>query len=73
MKQTMEAFIVNTMLEEAQKADAVRVVGEYIKTPKNAMVEHLYEEMGFQPLGEGKYEMMTTDYRVQETWIERGE
>ncbi len=73
LKRTMEAFIVNTMLEEAQKADAVRVVGEYIKTPKNAMVEHLYEEMGFHPLGEGKYEIMTVAYQKQKTWIERGE
>lgn len=73
LKRTMEAFIVNTMLEEAQKADAVRVVGEYIKTPKNAMVEHLYEEMGFRPLGEGKYEIMTAAYQKQKTWIERAE
>ncbi len=73
LKRTMEAFIVNTMLEEAKKADAVRVVGEYIKTPKNAMVEHLYEEMGFYPLGKGKYEIMTADYQNRKTWIERAE
>lgn len=73
LKRTMEAFIVNTMLEEAKRVDAARVLGEYIRTPKNAMVEHLYEEMGFQPLGEGKYEVMTTAYQAQKTWIERGE
>ncbi|MDE6713477.1 MAG: FkbH domain-containing protein, partial [Lachnospiraceae bacterium] len=73
LKRTMEAFVVNTMLEEAQKADAVRIVGEYIRTPKNAMVEHLYEEMGFHTLGEGKYEIMTADYQKQKTWIERVE
>ncbi|MDE6686511.1 MAG: HAD-IIIC family phosphatase, partial [Lachnospiraceae bacterium] len=73
LKRTMETFVVNTMLEEAKKADAVRVVGEYIKTPKNAMVEHLYEEMGFHPLGEGKYEIITAAYQKQKTWIERAE
>lgn len=73
LKRTMEAFAVNTMLEEAKKAGAARVVGEYIKTPKNAMVEHLYEEMGFHPIGEGRYEISTADYRKQKTWIERAE
>lgn len=73
LKRTMEAFIVNTILEEAKKAGKSRVVGEYIRTPKNAMVEHLYEEMGFHPLGEGRYEIATDAYREQKTWITRAE
>ncbi len=73
LKRTMEAFIVNTMMEKAGQAGAARVVGEYIKTPKNAMVEHLYEEMGFHPLGGGKYEVETAAYQKQKTWIERAE
>lgn len=73
LKRTMEAFIVNTILEEAKKAGKSRVVGEYIRTPKNAMVKHLYEEMGFHPLGEGRYEIATDAYREQKTWITRAE
>lgn len=73
LKRTMEAFVVNTMLEEAKKAGAARVIGEYIRTPKNGMVEHLYEEMGFHPLGGGRYEMAAAGYQKRKTWIERAE
>ena len=73
LKRTMEAFIVNTMLEEAGKAGAARVIGEYIKTPKNGMVEHLYEEMGFNPLGDGRYEIAVDSYKKHKTWIHRAE
>lgn len=73
LKRTMEAFIVNTMLEEAGKAGAARVIGEYIRTPKNGMVEHLYEEMGFEPLGEGRYEITVDSYKKHKTWVHRVE
>lgn len=49
LKRGMEEFIVNKMLETARANGFSKVVGEYLKTPKNAMVEHIYEKLGFQP------------------------
>lgn len=69
LKRTMEAFIVNTMIEKAEKAGAIRVVGEYRKTPKNSMVENIYQEMGFEALGEDRYEVVIQDYVPKKTYI----
>lgn len=71
LKRTMEAFIINTIMEEAEKAGAEKVIGEYIKTPKNAMVEHIYEEMGFRPVGNNRYERKTDSREKLTTWIAR--
>jgi FkbH-like protein len=46
LKRGMEEFIVNTMIETARRHNFETVTGEYIKTPKNAMVENIYEKLG---------------------------
>lgn len=51
LKRGMEEFIVNKIIQVARENGFERVVGEYIKTPKNAMVEHIYERLGFQSDG----------------------
>lgn len=70
LKRGMEELIADTIVGKARELGCTRVVGEYLPTPKNRMVEHLYERLGFTPLGEGRYQAEVTGYRMHETFIE---
>ena len=69
LKRGMEQFIADSILRAAREAGVARVVGEYIPTPKNAMVKDLYASMGFRPLGDGLYEARVNDYQNHQTFI----
>lgn len=69
LKRGMEQFIADSILRAAREAGVARVVGEYIPTPKNAMVKDLYASMGFRPLGDGLYEARMDDYQNHQTFI----
>ncbi|MEG1368207.1 MAG: HAD-IIIC family phosphatase [Hydrogenoanaerobacterium sp.] len=69
LKRGMEEFIVNKIIEKAKANGYYKIIGEYIKTPKNAMVEHLYDKMGFEPIGAGLYKIDTSQYVPMETYI----
>ena len=69
LKRGMEQFIADSIVRAAREAGAARVVGEYIPTPKNAMVKELYATMGFRPLGDGLYEARVDDYQSHQTFI----
>ena len=69
LKRGMEQFIADSILHAAREAGVARVVGEYIPTPKNAMVKDLYASMGFRPLGDGLYEARVDDYQNHQTFI----
>lgn len=51
LKRGMEEFIINDIMETAKQNGATCVVGEYVKTPKNSMVEHIYAQLGFTQNG----------------------
>lgn len=69
LKRGMEEFIINKVIEAAKKAGYRYVMGEYLKTPKNAMVEHIYEKMGFEPQGENRYEADVEKFEKLTTYI----
>ena len=56
LKRGMEEFIINKILSTASELGFRRVIGEYLPTPKNAMVKDLYEAMGFVRVGENRFE-----------------
>ena len=72
LKRGMEEFIANSIMRLAKEKGFRCVVGEYLQTPKNRMVEHLYEQLGFVPLGGGRYEMAAENYVPQKTYIVEG-
>lgn len=47
LKRGMENFTLNTMVERAKAAGYKRIIGEYLPTLKNKMVENHYENLGF--------------------------
>lgn len=73
LKRGMEEFIVNKIMSCAKENGFKTVVGEYIKTPKNAMVESIYSKMGFADIGNGKFVSDVAKYKPKETFIEETE
>ena len=69
LKRGMEEFIINRLVEEAAKMGATTLKAEYIPTPKNKMVEHIYDEMGFDCTGEGLYSLDIGSFKKLKTYI----
>ena len=67
LKRGMEEFIFNKIVEIAAEND-LDIIGEYIKTPKNALVENLYKDFGFEERN-GKYYLSPLDYTKFNTTI----
>ena len=69
LKRGMEEFIVNQILKTAREQGFRRVLGEYIPTPKNAMVQDLYEKMGFVRVGDHQFEAQVSGFQYHKTYI----
>lgn len=72
LKRGMEDFTLNTMVEAACEKGYKRIIGEYLPTPKNKMVENHYPSLGFQKL-EGtptaQYVLDVEQYQPRENYI----
>lgn len=73
LKRGMENFTLNTMVEKAKAAGYKRIIGEYLPTPKNKMVEQHYPGLGFNSI-EGaptaQFELDVEAYQPRECYIE---
>lgn len=77
LRRGVENFVLNTMVERARAAGYHRLIGEYIPTPKNRMVEHHYVSLGFQLMPADaaaavsvRYELSLDDYSPKPCEIE---
>ena len=74
LKRGMENFTLNTMVETARQKGYKRIIGEYLPTAKNSMVEQHYPGLGFVKL-EGtetaQYVLDLDTYQSRECYIER--
>ncbi|MCR5720581.1 MAG: HAD-IIIC family phosphatase [Lachnospiraceae bacterium] len=70
LKRGMEEFIVNTLVDRVKEKGFKLIEAQYIPTPKNKMVEHIYDRMGFTPVGEGNYRLNVEDYIYKPNFIE---
>ena len=72
LKRGMENFTLNTMVRYALEAGYKRILGEYLPTKKNMMVENHYPNLGFTPVKEAEtaqYELDLTKYQAKECYI----
>ena len=69
LKRGMEEYVINYLVSIAKELGYKVIVGEYIKTKKNAMVENIYEKLGFQNKGNGKFEVFVDDFIPHNTFI----
>lgn len=73
LKRGMENFTLNTMVEKAKAAGYKKIIGEYLPTAKNKMVENHYTGLGFTKI-EGvetaQFELDVDEYQPRECYIE---
>jgi len=73
LKRGMENFTLNTMVEKAKAAGYKKIIGEYLPTPKNKMVENHYTGLGFtkvEGVDTAQFELNVDDYQSRECYIE---
>jgi len=73
LKRGMENFTLNTMVEKAKAAEYKKIVGEYLPTAKNKMVEDHYTGLGFTIIDAtetAQYELDVNTYQPRECYIE---
>ena len=72
LKRGMENFTLNTMVEAAREKGFKRIIGEYLPTPKNKMVENHYPNLGFQTVENSptaQYVLDVDQYQPRENYI----
>ena len=72
LKRGMERFTLNIMVERAKDAGYKKIIGEYLPTAKNKMVESLYQDLGFtekKGANTALYEITVEDYQPKECFI----
>ena len=73
LKRGMEDFTLNTMVKKAKAAGYKIIIGEYLPTPKNKMVENHYTGLGFSPVegaATAQFELNVNEYQPRECYIE---
>lgn len=73
LKRGMEEFIINKIVATAKEHGFSRVEGEYIPTPKNAMVARLYAQHGFEDCGNGIFRADPATYVATPNHIKESE
>ena len=75
LKRGMEYFTLNTLVDYAKKEGYKTIIGEYIPTPKNSMVEKHYTNLGFQPLEnkENQFVLRVEDHEEKQVFIKKKE
>lgn len=77
LKRGVENFTLNTMVAKAKVLGYKKILGQYIRTPKNNMVSDHYKDMGFvQTSGDDnqkEYLLEIESYKNKECYIEKNE
>jgi predicted enzyme involved in methoxymalonyl-ACP biosynthesis len=74
LKRGMENFTLNTMVEVAKAKGYKKIIGEYLPTLKNKMVEHHFSNLGFKKIqgsSSDLYELEIDTYQPKECYIEK--
>lgn len=68
LKRGMEDFTLNKIVETAKNNGYQYIIGEYIPTAKNQMVENHYKKLGFAP-HEGRWILNVSEYQSKKIYI----
>ena len=74
LKRGMENFTLNTMVEQAKAMGYKRIIGEYLPTAKNKMVEQHYPALGFTAVDGAATSQFVLDveaYQPRECYINK--
>lgn len=68
LKRGMEHFTLRQLIETARDLGFSKLIGEYIPTKKNGLVKDHYQDLGFQPLDNNRWELnIETPFTDQKT------
>ena len=73
LKRGMENFTLNTMVKRAKAAGYKKIIGEYLSTAKNKMVENHYASLGFSKMenaSNARFVLDISSYAPKECYIE---
>lgn len=76
LKRGMENFVLNTIVEHARKKGVEYIIGEYLPTLKNKMVEEHYPNLGFCKMTgteTARYILNVSEYKNRECYIKQQE
>ena len=68
LKRGMEHFVLNTIVNMAQKNGFKKIIGEYIPTTKNGLVKDHYKNLGFEQT-EHFWILKVANYKPQKVHI----
>ena len=68
LKRGMEEFTLNQIVKTAKNHGFKKIIGEYIESSKNQMVQNHYENLGFKAEN-GKWILELADYQEREIYI----
>jgi FkbH-like protein len=68
----LERFALDVVVESARAAGAPAIVGEYLPTPRNAVVKGHYAGLGFEPRG-ARWYLEVGGYLPRAQFITRAE
>lgn len=74
LKRGVESFALNTIVEYSRRNGFKFIVGEYLPTMKNSMVEQHYPNLGFERIGDAEtaqYILDIAKYKGLECYIEK--
>lgn len=71
LKRGVEDLAFNAVAAAAAEMGCERIVGEYIPTKKNKMVEKFYQGLGFEEISEYNYVFKVSEFKPHETCIEQ--
>ena len=69
LKRGVEYLALNKIVEHAQNKHCKNIIGEFLPTPKNALVKDHYQELGFTFQGNGKWMINVEDYTPKVHYI----
>lgn len=72
LRRGMEHFTLNEIIKYAQQNGFTKIIGEYIPTAKNQLVQNHYSDLGFENIsdnGQHMYKLNVDEYVPKETFI----
>lgn len=69
LKRGLENFMINELVSIAKGLGYLKLIGEYIATPKNKMVKDHYKDLGFEVKQNNLFALSINEYVQKETYI----
>ena len=69
LKRGMEEFIINKIIHLAKEHGYNTVIGEYIQTKKNFMVENIYIDLGFSHKNDNFFIADVNNFDYNKTFV----